>query len=454
MHPKRKNEQDFGVQDVKKSRRNPPSAYPQSYTGKHQNNNGGRVMTQQPHNGEQTSGKRHQLPHHLVTHSMQQVSGSPQEHQIEQLEATQQEHNPVPFTPYSELRIPILCSTNLDHSFNSAPRTEQFDSTAWTNYYSAIVMIKAGVNRKQLGLPQAKEGHGSPVTIDYVDLYLDLSDGNIYVAASDRGLLTVPDYLNLSGIAVERKLRFTGKTPEWSKAVFDAAEKRYVTKAFPGLPLPVRSELQVLDTFPHLLPPVGMWGFVYSPKFKMVIQFPLAYTTTDRESAMVRGRPGPLSAVELKHVLALPEKEPSPQELGEALFAQSREYDRSTLDMQMTKSRDDYLKECGHLYGKFAPANTQEKKGIFFESPPFTPCEDKGEFIILVKEEGTKQSFLVEWTRDWDEASSAQRNTNSKPPRLISSLQYGYQYAPKKLNRATSKADGAFTTKASAFTPY
>ncbi|KAF2450007.1 hypothetical protein P171DRAFT_440424 [Karstenula rhodostoma CBS 690.94] len=367
VNPKRKSQYDVDGRDVKKFRQSPPSAYRQSHDGKHQNKRGGRAMTQQPHTREQISEQLHQVPRHLVAQTMQQIQqkqqmlGSLQQHglpqraqqqQSEELKVEKQEHKPVSFVPYSALKIPILSSTNIDHSFNLTLENEQWDSTAWKHYYCAIAMIKTGIGREQLGLPTAKEGHGSPVTIDYVDLYLDLSDGKVYVAASERGLVTVLEYLKLSDIAVERKLRFTGRTPAWAKAVFDAAETRYVTETFQDIPLPVRSEVQVLNVLSLPLAPASLWGSMYSAYLKQVIQFPLEYTTKDREFAMVKGRPGPLSAAELKHVLALPEKDPSPQELGEALFKQAQECDRNTLDLQMTKSRDDYLKECGYMYGK------------------------------------------------------------------------------------------------------
>ncbi|KAL5400220.1 hypothetical protein PMIN06_012286 [Paraphaeosphaeria minitans] len=442
---KRKAQYDADERNVKRSRQNPPVTSSHSHASKHQNNRGGRTMTQKPHNREQISQQLSQLPQHLVPQTTQQVLGSLHQHelapvlqqrQIEEFEAEQQEDKPKLYIPYSEVRIPVLWSTNIDHSFSPALQTEKFDSNALKYYYRAISMAKAGVNREQLGLPPANPSCGSPITIDYVDLYLDLDDGEVYVAASEQGFMTVPDYLKLSGVAVERKLRFTGTTPGWTKAVFDAAEKRYVTElweALHGTPLPVRSEVQVLDTFEMPVEPAGMWGNMYSAHLKKVIPFPLAYTTTDREFAMSMGHPGPLSAIESKHVLALPDQEPCPQELGEALFAQAQECDRNNLDLQMTKSRDDYLKECGYLYGQYAPTNTQKKRGVFFESPPFAPCEDNGELIVLVKGQGTKESFSVEWTKDWNAS---------------------LQTVPDRHNLAAWKTGKARTAKVPSYTPY
>ncbi|OAG06371.1 uncharacterized protein CC84DRAFT_1217598 [Paraphaeosphaeria sporulosa] len=445
VYPKRKAQYDFDRLDIKRSRQNPSIAYIQNYAGKHQKNRGGRVMTRKLHTHDQVSQQPSQPRQHLVAQTMQQVLGSPQQHglpqvaqesQIEELEAEWQDDKLGLFAPYSEDKIPVLWSTNIDHSSSQVLQTEKFDSIALRHYYRAIAMTKTGLNREQLGIPPANAGYGSPVTIDYVDLYLDLSDGEVYVAASEQGLMTVPDYLKLSGIAVQRKLSFKGRSPGWATAVFDAAEKRYVTEfweALHGTPLPVRSEVQILDTFEMPVEPVGMWANVYSAYVGKVIQFPLAYTTTDREFAMSSGRPCSLSAIELRHVLAVPEKEPSPHELAEALFAQAQECDRNTLDLQMAKTRDDYLKECGHLHGKYAPTNTQKKKGIFFESPPFTPCEDNGEFIVLVKGQGTKESFMVEWTKDWNAS---------------------LQDAPKTHNVNGSKSGQARTVKAPSYTPY
>jgi hypothetical protein len=458
VHQKRKAQNEVEGSEAKRFRQNPPSIYRQTYGGKHQNNRGGRVGAHQAHTREQNQEQLHQPPRQPVCQSMQQrldfaqqhgLPQLPQQQQTEALNAKKKEPRPDPFSPYSELKIPILCSTKIDHSSNLTLQKDQWDATAWKNYYSALVMVKVGVNREQLGLPAAKEGRGSPVSIDYVDLQLDLSNGQVYVAASERGLMTVPDYLKLCGIAPERKLRFTGKPPHWAKTVFDAAEKRYVTEVFDGVPLPVRSEVHVLEKFQM---PAGMWGCLYSAHLKKVIQFPLAYTSKDREFAMVKECPGPLSAVELKHIFALPEKEPSPQELGEALFTQAEQCDRGVLDLQMTKSRDDYLNECGYLYGKYAPANTQPKKGIFFESPPFAPIEDNGRFVIFEKGKKGKETYFVEWNRDWNNASAGS-DTNPKPQSPNANLPGKLQGPTKKHMIDTSKPTGALSAKAPSSTP-
>lgn len=381
-YPKRKAQHDVAERDAKKTRQSSPTACRQTYAGEQQSKRGGRVMTQQPHTREQIFAQLHHLPQHIAAQMKPQFPV--QQHNLLQIaqqkedesEEEQEEHQPTPFSPYSELKIPVLCSVNIDHGFSPVVHKEKLDSTALKHYYHAVAMAKTGLSREHLGLPPAKSGYGTPITIDDVDLYLDLGDGKIYVAASERGLMTVADYLDLSGIAMERKLCFTGRTPGWAKSVFGDAEKRYVTElweALHGTPVPVRSEIYVLDTFEMPIAPTGMWGNMYSAHFKKVVQFPLAYTTTDREFAMVKGNSCSLSAAELKQVLAVQAKEPTPEELGEALFAQAKECDRGELDLQMTKSRDDYLKECGYLYAKHAPAEAQEKKGIFFESPPFAP---------------------------------------------------------------------------------
>jgi hypothetical protein len=458
VHQKRKAQHEIDENEAKRFRQNPPSAYRQTNDGKHQNLRGGRARTHQAHTHDQVQEQLHQIPQQLVAQSMQQVLGSAQQHglpqlphqlEIKALKPKQQEPKPDPFVPYSELRIPILYSTKIDHSSNLTLQKDQWDTTVWKNYYNALVMVKVGINREQLGLPVAKEGCGSPVTIDHVDLHLDLGDDKVYVAASERGLMAVPDYLKLCGIAPERKLRFTGKTPYWAKTVFDAAEKRYVTEAFGEIPLPVRSEVHVLEKFQMT---AGTWGCMYSAHLKKVIQFPLAYTSDDREFAMVKGCPGPLSAVELKHVFALPEKEPTPQELGEALFAQAEQCDRDALDLQMTKTRDDYLHECGYLYGKYAPANTQQKKGIFFESPPFEPIEDDGKFVIFEKGKKGKETYFVEWNRDCKDAPAGGK-TNPKPPSSNASLPENFRGPTKKHMVAASKQTGAPSMKAPCSTP-
>ncbi|KAL1600770.1 hypothetical protein SLS60_007158 [Paraconiothyrium brasiliense] len=423
---KRKAHYDIGGHEDKRARQTQPNAYRQNHVGKHANKRGGRPFV---HPRSYTQAQIQQYPNQIdqtqVAPTLQQMQQMqrmftflaqhgqlpfPQQQQQPQFDkGMAQQHIPQPsdckpasFAPYSEFTIPILWSTKIDHSFSPTLHQEQWDATAWANYYSTVTMLKAGITRQQFGLPEAKEGYGKGVTIDYTDLYLNLNDGKVYVAASDRGLMTVPDYLKLCGIAWERKLRFTGKTPEWAKTVFAAAETRYVTKEFKELPLRVHSVVLVLQEFPVLAPrtPAGIWGLVYSTDLKKVVQFPLVYTSEDREFAIQKEGFGSLSAVEVKHVFCFPPKNPSPQELGEALFKQSEECDAGNLDLQMSKSRDDYLQECGHLYGKYSLANTQEKKGIFFNPPPSVPFDEhEDKFVVYEARKGKKETYYVDWNR-------------------------------------------------------
>lgn len=317
-----------------------------------------------------------------------------------------------PLMPYTDLTLPILWSAEIDHHLNLALKKEDWDSTAWKAFYGAIVMLKNGINRKILGLPEVKEGHGKPISIDCVDLYLNLSNNQVYVAASERGLITVVEYLKLCDVALERKIRFVGKTPGWAKALFGAAEKRYVTELFDELPLRVRSEVQVFKQFQVSAPraPAGTWAYMYSAQLKKVIQFPLAYTSNNRDFSMAKTEKGlPLSEAEVKHVLALSEKQPSPQELGEALFKQAQDCDQHTLDLDMSKSRDDHLQEVGHGYGRYAPANTQKKEGVFFNSPPYVPYDEgNDDFVVYERKKGL---FYVEWKPGRSQSGPATQNT-------------------------------------------
>ncbi|KAJ4360952.1 uncharacterized protein N0V89_001521 [Didymosphaeria variabile] len=469
---KRKARYEIDEHEDKRYRQTQPNAYRQNHAGKHANNRGGKPFAHpQPHTQAQIQQQLSQVDQNRIAQSWQQMQQMQQmfnflaqngqlpflQQQEPQVDGgVAQQHTPPPpdrksefFAPYSDFTIPILWSTKIDHSFSPNLQQDQWDSTAWTNYYSAITMLKAGITRQQFGLPEAKEGHGGSVTIDYADLYLDLSDGKVYVAASERGLMTVPDYLKLCGIAWERKLRFTGKAPEWAKAVFDAAEKRYVTEEFKELPLPVRSEVLVLMKFPVSAPrtPAGTWGCVYSAHLKKVVQFPLVYTS-DRELALVKESPGPLSAAEVKHVFAFPEKNPSPQELGEALFKQAEECESGNLDLQMTKSRDDYLQECGHLYGKYSLANTQEEKGIFFNPPNVPYDEDPNDFTVYEGRKGKKETFFVDWSRVRRNTTFTMNGIYFRPidtskieedPELSANPQDKFQRATLKHNIAISK---------------
>lgn len=274
---------------------------------------------------------------------------------------------PEPFTPYSDSTIPILWSTQINHSVALDPSLQyhEWSPATWKGYGEAIVLIKTGINRQSLGLPAASKEAGSLLTITCVDLYYNVLDKKIYVA-SETGLITVSDYIRLCNIDLSRKLRFTGTIPTWAKTLLGKEEKRYVTEPFEGEPLPVRSEVHVFATFDSPEEPAGPWGYMFSVAVRSALRFPMHYTA--------KKRPGILSAVEQKHILGLPDKQPSPQELGEALFRQAEDCDQGKLDLSMTKTRDEYLKDCGYLYGKFALANTQQKKDFFTGS--FDPIDE------------------------------------------------------------------------------
>ena len=272
------------------------------------------------------------------------------------------------FLPYSDIMIPVMWSTMIDHSASSSLQRDEWDSTSWEGYYEAIALLKTGLNRQALGLPEASKSAGSLFTIEDVDMYFNVVNKIIYVA-SELGLITVPDYLNMCEIALERRVRFNGKIPKWAMTIFDAADKRYVAEVFDKDPLPLRSEVHVFDTFESNQEPVGLWGCVYSVETRKILQFPMIYTSEERLDLF--------SLPSLKHFFGVPEKQSSPQEPGESLFEQTQDF------------LDDYLKDCGHPYDRHESTDSQDKESAVDLHQREAMSSPDLEGLILPKMEGS-----------------------------------------------------------------
>ncbi|KAJ4304828.1 hypothetical protein N0V90_000356 [Kalmusia sp. IMI 367209] len=285
---------------------------------------------------------------------------------------------PDPRVPYNDRAVPILLSAKIDHSTSPVDfQTKDWKSRAWNNYRHAIKLLKTGISREQFSLPEAKDSCGPILTIDCVDLYV--YNTHVYVAATEQGLLTVPEYLKLCGIPLERKIRFNGKIPMWARTLFEMADRRTVWEcAAPDqcdgqIDLEEMSTVSVYHTdttFPDY-DPYCSWGYVYCDRDNQIGWFPLNLTRPFG-NAGERGEklPKGLSEVEKAHVFCLPPRKPNPQELAEAKFRRAEERERGE---GQNKTLNDYLKECGYLYGKYAPEN-QKKTGIFFDEPTEVPA--------------------------------------------------------------------------------
>jgi hypothetical protein len=148
------------------------------------------------------------------------------------------------FVDYGVFSIPLLCSTSIEHQHLYEPvyklsaglKMEMSESAAAVFEFTMIELRQKALyisrqkylSSKDLGRNKVRKSKPTRI-IDDCDLYL--YEGKIHVA-TESGLMSAADYLQLIGVPDEQPVRFEGHEPAWMAPVKAKREHRRVLAGY------------------------------------------------------------------------------------------------------------------------------------------------------------------------------------------------------------------------------